>query len=435
MTWIQVTLPDPGEEPARPFQERVAELGGPGEDLWRVFVATDEGEPQLVYETRRWVTGADWADGGESIIISDWTAIADNPGGELLTLLPNAQKLIPGEPAPAWEVRLPGAWYGWQTLGDFAIVTQRSGDAPLLLTSDGTAWMPRVRGQQVELSGASPDGQYVVLSSSSNQGPEPAKHFVAEPLGDSAILAGVAMEASFSPIATHVALFDFHSVSTFDIEKGLTRQLALPVDVNLGAAKSWSNDGRYLIVNDGVADVETLTWLLEPSDRQVIDAGLSSDASRLALTLEVYQEDPPCSEGGLLNQTILVGVASGAEETLFDCDRFFSRVEWFGNERFITYTHTCWACEGASLPVLVSIEGAVAEPLASDFSIWGSHDVAQDGPGRILVTGPELRFYAEDGTLSRSIAVEPGYEVTRVAWKPDASSFVFVVGPRGFLLI
>jgi hypothetical protein len=441
MTWIQLTLPSPGEEPERPFQDKVADLDGPGEDLWRVYVAADEGEPQLVYQTRRWVTGADWADGGEALIISDWTAIEEEPGGELLTLLPNAQKLVPGEPAAAWEVRMPGGWYGWQSLGGFAIVTQRSGDAPVLLMSDGTAWMPRLQGQQVELSGASPDGRFIYFKSIGEynsltlQSSNANLNFVAEPLGDSAILAGTGAEAVFSPQATYLALFDLDKVSTFEIETGQMRELALPAPVSLGVPNSWSNDGQHLIVNDGVAEVETLSWLREPTNRQLIGASLSPNGETLALTLDPLQDERPCDEPALLNKTILVDVASGAEETLFDCDRFFSRIEWFGNERFITYTHTCWACEGASLPFLVSIEGAVAEPLSSDFSIWASHHVARDGPGRILVTGPELRFYAEDGTLFRSIAVEPGYEVTRVTWKPDASGFVFVVGPKGFLII
>jgi hypothetical protein len=431
LTWREVELPPAGDELTRPFQDRVAEQGGAGEDLWRVYTVDGDDSPRLQHESRHWVTGADWAEGGESLIISDWTMLA-GPDGGAIDVIPEAQKLIPGEPEAVWEVRLPGGWYGWSA-GDFAIVSHRTGGTPVLLFADGTAWEPSAQGGP-ELNAVSPDGRFVRLRLN-GRGIDPDTHYIAEPRGDAAIFAGVALRAVFSPGAEYLALYNLDALTLFDTATGDVANVPFPVALGYGVPLRWSDDARYLVVNDGVLDVTKKTWLLEPAPRDVIDAALSPDGRTLALTLDIFGgEERPCEEPALLNKTLLIDVASRVESTLVDCDHFFSAVNWVGTERFLTFTHTCWACEGRSWPYLVSTADGAVQSLANDFSSWAAYRPSPDG-SKILFTGPELRIYAPDGALLRSIAVEPGYEVTRAAWRPDGSGFVYVVGPKDFVII
>jgi hypothetical protein len=51
---------------------------------------------------------------------------------------------------------------------------------------------------------------------------------------------------------------------------------------------------------------------------------------------------------------------------------------------------------------------------------------------RLLVAGETLRLYSQTGDLLRAISPPPGTEVTAAAWSPDGSSFVYILGPKGY---
>jgi hypothetical protein len=442
ISWKQVQPQAHENELDRPFQDLVKTNAASGSDLWRLYTVTGDSAPRLELETRRWLVMASWVDNGAALLLSYATRYQpgqDTQGGPRRDPDPwgrGAVKLTPGAPAPQWDLRLQGSPSA--TPGsDFAIVPGGdTGDTVLLLRSDGTLWAAAGAGFN-SAAAPSPDGRRLVLTGRDQYEPDGDKerNFIAAPLGAEAVLAGYGDFRVWSPDSSRLALVRSDGVSLFTPATEDSATIGINTHESPNWPIVWSPDGRYLAVRDGLIDADAGRVVSQPTGRELIDAAFSPDGRWLALTLEFNQGTRTTCDGpGLRNQTLLIAAATGTGRAIFDCNRFFSRIEWLGNERLLAFTNSCWACEGKSQLFLVSVADASAQPLNRELGFWINYDVSPDG-SKVLVTGDQLRLYTASGTLLRSIPVEDGYAVTAVQWSPDGTSFTYIVGPKDFVVL
>ncbi len=430
LSWTQKPVQPHQTEADRPFQELVKTNASAGSDLWRVYTVTGDAAPRLERESRRWIRNAAWLDNGAALLLSYTT----NYGPQ--DFASGAEKLIPGAGRPVWDLRLPSIAHAVSPSGEFALIER--GNA-LLLRSDGTLWEAQTD-LPLQNGAWSPDGRRLILISEPRTGPGAnlQHNFIVEPLGHTATLAGHGYYPLWSPGSSSVVLMTNSSgdtdVSVFDVTSRRTETFPIKGFALSNYPFSWSPDGRYFTWRDGLLDFETGTVVRQPSGQEIIDAAVSPDGRSLLLTLEVSQDvGPNCGQGKVLNRTLLVDIVSGAQRTLFDCNRLWTYVEWVDSQRFLAYTHTCWSCEGRSRLFLLDVDGSEKQ-LTDEFRAFIRYDVSPDG-SKILVSGDELRLYTNTGVLLRSIPVEPGFSVIDVNWSPDGNSFVYIVGPQDLVVI
>jgi dipeptidyl aminopeptidase/acylaminoacyl peptidase len=433
LRWTQVTPQAHETEAARPFQDAVAEFDTEGEDLWRLYTVHGDSASRLELETRRFLTLLHWTADNTSLIAEYYTRYEGRPQD----FIAGAQRRTPGAPGPAWDVRLPGPalWPGLN--GDLFGLANASVGGQAFLQADGSLWALESDLENIEAAGWSPDGGSLLLAQYDPARDEPgrARYYVTQPFAAQGFFVGVGSRPAWAPDSRRLAFATQTGVSLFDVASRRIETIPSPVTAFLGFLH-WSDDGRYLVARDGLVDVAARRFVVVPTNRDIIDAALSSDGRWLAVTLEFNQgSSTTCDGPGLRNRTYLIDVATGAERALFDCDRFLARLRWVDNERFLAYTHTCWACEGKSQLFLVSIAGEPSTTaLNADFGYWVRFDVSPDG-SQILLSGDEVRVYTPQGRLIRRIPVEPGYTVTDVRWAPDGSGFAFLVGPKDVVFV
>jgi hypothetical protein len=440
ITWVDeplVTRPASGQELERPFAEFLIE----GEDLWRVYLVEGDGAPALVTQSRRLLSTPLWAAAGESLLIPYATRLDSLPG---FAFVNGYLSYTPGRADAVWE-----------EVFEPAVSARPSPDQELLLITDrrnqrgaiylkepsGRSWRLEGLGSEVQSDGWSPDGRFFLVSFRKRDhelGLPARTYYAIEPHASRAVLVGLqdySISPRWSPDSRRLAFLEGHDLVLFDLAS--RRREAIPIGLYLPAAPRWNATGSVIAVGNGAVDAVANRVLIQPDETNVTDSAVSADGRRFAVGLEPFQrQEATCPIPPLANETRLHDLSTGDSAPLLTCeDGFYAYLDWLPNGKLLVAGPNCWACEGNSRRYgFVTLTDGAVQPLTDGLEAAASHDVSPDG-GRVLIGGAKLRVYSSDGVLERVIDVPRGFAVRAVAWSPDGSSFVYVVGPARMNLI
>jgi hypothetical protein len=441
VTWVTADAPAVVDVPdtAAPLADVVE-----GEAIWRLYVVQGESaEPRLLRESERWLQRVVWQPDGDTVTLTYFTS------AEGLGYVRGYMKLDVTSTSTMWDFRRDAqpSLYPDPQMARF-LVDDRSGprsgpfQPAVYSVTEPDGQTLRLQGFDGEAQeGWSPDGRYFVATGYPGPNLTPQEQardlYLLEPGRDTIVLLGRApqgfsLQVGWSPDSARLAFTQGTDLIIFDVESHDRTSLSLGVEV--GGFPTWTEDGRYISIGDGVVDVASRSVVLEPTGESTVAAEVAPGGSHLVRTTDIFSrcQSPSIQQGNL---TLLTDLASGRETTLFDCeDGVHTQLRWLGEERLIAFSPDCYGCEPRRFWIkLVTIPVTVRD-LTEGRENGASFAVSPDG-SRILVGGDKLRVYSSTGELLREIVPPPGTAVTGLAWSRDGFNFTYVVGPARINLI
>ncbi len=427
--WVPAELPVfTGQEAEDPF----AGVTGGLPSQWSVYLVRGDGEPELVYQTRRWLWSWSlrWSADGTTLIIPFASQSASyvatgacaygydlsgavfleigDPGTTLTELVFYLGSIIPSPDGsrlalyfqrPSYE-DCPGTQGLYVTeRGGHAVKLERLYEADLFVL----AWLPdgsglladALRTSRSPLYVAPIDGPPILVMP---RGPEVAFHY----------------RTALSPDGGRLAYLSEGDLYIFDLSRGTSRQLSTGGRYRHAISlPQWSVDGRLIIVGGDAIDAATgdVVASLLPSSK-TISATLSPD-SRYFLAAE-----EPTWEPSLANRVHLLDLQTGQTRVLLEKDHgFYWGLGWLPDARhLLLITPSCWGCDTLTMRVsLMDLESGRMTPLTDGLEPHGAAYPSPDGQ-RLLVTGKALRLYTVDGQLLWEFPAPEGFDVAAAAW-------------------
>lgn len=431
VNWTEAEVPATDlVESGRPFSA----MTEGGEDMWRAFVVEAGQSPRLLLETRRFIYQPTWT--GDGISFEYWTMDAS---GELARGF--ASYALNGQER----------YDETRNIRDFAV--RASPDRSRYLINDlrgglqsATVYVVehgsglKLDGLNALISSWSPDGRsflvYTMPPSTPGPGSAPFQFtfYVLHPGARSALLVGTTNQPSmvWSPDSRYLAYGEPDALVVFDVRTGKSSRTDTG-GRQAAEAPVWSDNSAYLTFAGTVYEASSGAPVTRPSE-YVWHASLSPDGEWLVVSLSPLAQPPgerACPPtGSLANRTVLRNLRDGRETEVFGCaDGLFKPIAWLDDSRLLMGGANCTHCDYAiehQFAVVHVSQGRV-QRLTNGLEAGASYAIAPDG--KLLISGTSLRVYGVDGTLMRQVAAPAGFVVRDVAWAPDGSSFVYIVGP------
>lgn len=435
-----------GEPPAAPdFTEIEApfeEFLPHGNAVWRLYVVDGDAEPRLVQETGRWLGSPRWDPSDDSLTLRYLTRVE-----EADSFIPGYERLAAATGAAIWDflVDVPSN-LSLRPDGTRFAGKERSGRpynrAPLYVMEPGGKTLTLDGFTAEDIREWSPDGRFLVVAGYAGDVTTPREpsrnYYLVEPGNNETVLflgrPGVneSLSVAWSPDGSRAAYMLGEALMLYDIESQLLQTVSLTIHTNDEPA--WSANGRYLVIKDGVVDVDGGSVVLAPSPEPpagqgdpVYQASVSDDGSMLAWAESIFTSD---CEGLQSTRVWLKDVATGEDRVLLDCgDQVYIDVEWIDARHLIVRSADCNQCEPRYFGLkLFSFPDGSSLDLTNGQEDGATYAVSPDR-SRILVGGGELRLYDAAGGLLRVIEIPNAHKVTGLSWSHDGSSFAYVVGP------
>jgi hypothetical protein len=438
------------DPPPADFDEQPHPYAGsglaPGEDMWRAYVIEGSRAPRLVMETNRFPQGTSWSQDGSLLLFS---VFSQTTRGEPV----NGRVAV--DAATGNQV--------WEKIGPLSGLRSMFGGAgERTVLVDGVnpmqsnLYVVESNGTSRRLSGAwqfasplswSADGKHLLLNvvqqgtfARSNPGfGVDSGFYVVSPYETKAVPAGrFRFPPSWSPEGNKIAGFRDGGLVILDLDRRLETHVELPGAVSSISAGQgisfpvWTPDGRYVTFRGAVIDADSGELLTEPDSRTAYTSA-SPDGRWVAMS----SDGAGCPGQALgtpltANRTIAKEIETGRTLTLLDCDDgAFTFHQWLSADSLLIGGGSCRDCERPSFSLLLATlpDGGLRQLDDGSEQRGFGFAVSRDGQ-RILLGGQSLRVYSADGALLRSIAAPEGLLVSSVAFSPDSSSIVYVVGPQ-----
>lgn len=436
---------------------------------WRLLLVRGAHEPELLYQTGRFVMGTQFSKSGRHVFMQFETFTLPSESEEELQRLSEPERLdlffnhaflrgiiefdVAASPVSARERIFVGGfpYFGLSPDETLIAVQQQSRRGFEVLVGRGNG--PAVRVDGLDGRGVThgwiPDGSGLVVRAPVNSteptllylvplsgGPveqiEVGRPFVRRP--------GIA----WSPDGQVLALVSEGELFLYDRKMATSRMIAAN-PMWQRRQPVWTPRGDAIIVDGSVVDVATGRTLASAETKfEILATELSPDQQRLAV-LELPEPAfrssclPATDTRGRLtddNRILILDRQTGETRVVLDCGRGVTgRIRWMPDGRHLLI----WQ-EPGQIPVdsargyaitLLEIATGATTPLTDGREVHADAIVAPDG-SRILVHGERLRKYTADGTLLREIVPPAGFDVPNAAWTPDGVSYVYVLGPLGF---
>jgi Tol biopolymer transport system component len=459
-----------GAEPAHPYEEPRSHV--PLE--WQLLLVRGDAEPELLYQTGRYLVRADWSPDGRELVAVYETFGQPEPGTEDewrrrgfeavflefaylrglvsfdVSVSPptGREELITNHfprlgPSPDHS-RI--ALQRDEEMGRRTVYTiDRAGRAVRL---DGVGDHPGLYGFLPDSSGLlvqvpiadSPDRSRFYLVPFDGR---PATRFEV-PLGR-----GFVLSLEWSPEGGRLAYRIAGDLYLFDRATGDVRLLASNPDWR-GRDPHWSRNGAEIILGGNLIDAATGRVLVSlGAPYPAADAALSADGRYFAVAEDptfasVRGQEFPCppapGEGPLRlnpdNRVFLHDRQTGETRLLQECGQgLTAHLQWLADGRHLIISQQpeqapVQYARGYSL-TLVDIETGRKTPLTDGRELHADAIVSPRGD-RVIVVGERLRLYTSTGELLREIVPPEGFDVPMAVWSPDGSSFAYVLGPAGW---
>jgi Tol biopolymer transport system component len=415
------------------------------EAVWRLYsVDGDSGDPRLLQETGRWLQDPVWSLSGLSLSLSYLTRIEGSD-----TWPRGYEQLDAATGSLNWDLLtdIGGSVSSMSKDGTRFLVAPRSGRP--FNRGPRAVWSPGEQALLLETFTSesfhewSPDGRYFIATGYPGPVTTPQEqardHYLIEPDRDEVVFIGRSQQGSslntaWSPDNGRIAFTLGEDLVIFDVSTRQSRTIPLGAGFQTFDQPSWSADGRYLAMEDGVVDADAGRILLPPSSAPpqgtfdpVRDSAVSPNGSVLAWTENVFMTD--CGEPRS-TRVWLRDVATGQDTVLLECGReIFVEVDWTGTGRLLVRSADCDQCEPMDFGInLFAFPDAMPSDLTEGQEIGATYAVSPDR-SRFLVGGARLRLFDASGALLRVIDPPAGYKVTGLAWSRDGARFVYVLGP------
>jgi Tol biopolymer transport system component len=413
---------------------------------WRLYRVQGDGEPALLYQTFRYILGVAWTADGRTVLAPFTYGYGPGPGVATpgVTGRDGVRRFdLDGARVTATELALDGASVrpspsGARVLAQLA--RPGSGTEELVVADrSGAAW--RLEGAQgpIFFTSWSPDESAVLLLLDRITDAFGGVLLFVPLSGASAtqIATGVGFgdPVAWSPDGASLAYTVNRDLYVFDRTTGTSRWVA---SGRTGAAAplTWTADGRGVLLGGELINAASGVTLgaIRP-ERGVATAAISPDHRYLAVAERPSDRPSPSCEGGLLASAIyLYDLETGRLWRPRACGAGYAELRWLADSRHLLITDVADGHGIGSMVTLLDVETDEAVPLSEGIEQRARPYPSPDG-AMVLVGGPSLRLYDAGGRLLREIPVrdDAGLVAVGVAWAPDGSGFVYVVGPGGRL--
>ncbi len=458
---------------ARELEDASAALRG-------VYIAGLSGESRQVYATKREILSLGWEQDGVVLgFQTKRTAPSKLPDGELTfvwhgstTISPQGDAVDTLDAIPKWTLNPPpesdfGARSSASGLagGSQVLVVYRTSSPPSPpLTSRvyhiQAVYIVDERGEGRKLEGIAdlsgvtwfPNGKAILGQRGAVQLAQGEAYFI--PTGDGEVVLvpkpiGVAVEGTQAGVSGSGSRAAFIVINpspgardayagVYDSETGTVRLLG---PGGSSYVVMWPSGSSQFLIGGEIVDAttgerqkgslddirppSTPPWeALSPDGRYVASVQIDPPAG--------WRATPECE--GLPFNLRLRDVSGGQTKTLLQCQGGHpGGVTWLNERQLVASIGTCWACGGGSSNLLlIDVVTGEAKSLTDGLETRARFRASPDG-SKVLVDGDTLRVFDTEGRLIKDFGRPPeGFKFEGLAWSPDSSSVVFVVGPEGW---
>jgi len=416
-----------GQEAPRTYQHLAPE-GIVAE--WSLYLVEDDGAPQHLYTTGRWLNSEPVWTPDDRIVLTFWayqdpSFIHGAKSGPASAAFASGPEVLSA----------PGGHVVVSPQGALFLITGANG-APLFRQLDGR-WqrLNSTEGAQ-NFTGWSPDSSHFLLRSAIMR---PPVGYVVPSGGGRGYRLPVPLvgEQAWRPDGKRLALVSGEQVYLY--EPGGKIEWLTDIPGNYAMHLHWSADGRVLAFQGDAIEVASRRRTSSGVQPQLIDGtSLSPNGRYLLVSENPHQSCSRMSDSSLSNKTHVLDTTTGASRPILDCDDgFHMAVSWYrdsiwlANGNAILHSFNCWSCEGHVTRVSILNVASGSLQTLRDGRISGRAYISPAGD-RVLVTGDTLQIYSQDGTLLREITPPAGTEVKVATWAPDGRRFAYIIGPKGF---
>ncbi len=422
-------VPDTPPQPVpNPLEPRIAD------GRWQLLVATPDGEPKVVLDTRDVVGKAHWSPDGRALLVRTFSY--EEGFGNHMVYYPDSSQ-------PARLVASGTRDAAWSPSGNevaFEITDTNGTTVALWLASADGSETRRLEGlgDHIRLRGWVPDGSGLLVARITYPSGHQSQTLWLIPTHDGHALqvgdlpvqypAYAHLEGLWSPDGSSLVYVAERDVYLFDRISGESRRLTFTGDYS-GTAR-WLPSGSFIRIGSRLVDPETGPVCSTPEAvfYAAAAAALSPDSRYLAVG-EVPSYEGNSVHGG----TVLHDVKSRVSRRLTDPQKGVD-VAWLwtpDGQHLLVARSICTGCDaGLYRVLLVDVATGKEEELTDGFEHAAGWVVSPEGT-LLLIRGARLRIASIDATAVREILPPEGLEVGWAEWSPDGSRFFYITAPVG----